>query len=62
MERILATYRIAAPHSEARARAEALAAEQSVELPIAATGISTLCSAARASARARISAGGASTR
>src|SRR5258708_12839705 len=36
MERILATYRIAASESESRARAEALAAEQSVEMPVAA--------------------------
>ena len=36
--RILATYRIAAPESESRARAEALAAEQSVEMPVAAIG------------------------
>ncbi|HUL95178.1 MAG TPA: RuBisCO large subunit C-terminal-like domain-containing protein [Usitatibacter sp.] len=36
MERILATYRIAAPESESRARAEALATEQSVEMPLAA--------------------------
>jgi len=36
MERILATYRIAAPDSEIRARAEALAAEQSVEMPVSA--------------------------
>jgi ribulose-bisphosphate carboxylase large chain len=36
MERILATYRISAPESEIRARAEALAAEQSVEMPVAA--------------------------
>lgn len=36
MERILATYRIAAPEAEARARAEALATEQSVEMPLAA--------------------------
>ncbi len=35
-ERIVATYRIAAPPSESRARAEALAAEQSVEMPLAA--------------------------
>ena len=35
-ERILATYRIAASESESRARAEALAAEQSVEMPISA--------------------------
>ncbi|HUL56592.1 MAG TPA: RuBisCO large subunit C-terminal-like domain-containing protein, partial [Usitatibacter sp.] len=38
MERILATYRIGAPESESRARAEALAAEQSVEMPVAAIG------------------------
>ena len=36
MERILATYRISAGESESRARAEALAAEQSVEMPVAA--------------------------
>ncbi len=36
--RILATYRIAASESESRARAEALAAEQSVEMPVAAIG------------------------
>ena len=36
MERILATYRIRAPEAELRARAEALAAEQSVEMPVAA--------------------------
>ena len=36
MERILATYRITAPGGEARARAEALAAEQSVEMPLGA--------------------------
>lgn len=36
MDRILATYRITAPAAEARARAEALAAEQSVEMPLAA--------------------------
>jgi ribulose-bisphosphate carboxylase large chain len=35
-ERILATYHIAAPQTESRARAEALAAEQSVEMPVAA--------------------------
>ena len=34
--RILATYRIAASESESRVRAEALAAEQSVEMPLAA--------------------------
>ena len=38
MNRILATYRITAPESESRARAEALAAEQSVEMPVAAIG------------------------
>ena len=38
MSRILATYRITAPEGEARARAEALAAEQSVEMPVAAIG------------------------
>ena len=37
-ERILATYRIAAPESESRPRAEALAAEQSVEMPVSAIG------------------------
>jgi ribulose-bisphosphate carboxylase large chain len=36
MERIRATYRITAPESESRARAAALAAEQSVEMPLAA--------------------------
>ncbi len=36
MDRILATYRITAGESESRARAEALAAEQSVEMPVAA--------------------------
>ena len=36
MDRILATYRIRAGESESRARAEALAAEQSVEMPVAA--------------------------
>ncbi|HEY4997888.1 MAG TPA: RuBisCO large subunit C-terminal-like domain-containing protein [Usitatibacter sp.] len=36
MSRILATYRITAPQSESRARAEALALEQSVEMPLAA--------------------------
>jgi ribulose-bisphosphate carboxylase large chain len=35
-DRILATYRIRAPIAESRARAEALAAEQSVEMPLAA--------------------------
>ncbi|HST02094.1 MAG TPA: RuBisCO large subunit C-terminal-like domain-containing protein [Usitatibacter sp.] len=38
MERILATYRITASESESRVRAEALAAEQSVEMPVAAIG------------------------
>src|ERR1700740_3170105 len=38
MERILATYRIAASESESRVRAEALAVEQSVEMPLAAIG------------------------
>jgi ribulose-bisphosphate carboxylase large chain len=38
MDRILATYRIAASESESRARAEALAVEQSVEMPLAAIG------------------------
>ena len=37
-DRILATYRIAAPESESRARARALATEQSVEMPLAAIG------------------------
>lgn len=36
MDRIRATYRIAAPQAEIRARAEALAIEQSVEMPLAA--------------------------
>jgi ribulose-bisphosphate carboxylase large chain len=36
MNRILAAYRITAPESESRARAEALATEQSVEMPLAA--------------------------
>jgi ribulose-bisphosphate carboxylase large chain len=35
-DRILATYRINAPETECRARAEALATEQSVEMPLAA--------------------------
>ena len=35
-DRILATYRIAAPESEIRARARALATEQSVEMPLTA--------------------------
>jgi ribulose-bisphosphate carboxylase large chain len=38
MERILATYRIAASPSEAQARAQALAVEQSVEMPLSAIG------------------------
>ena len=38
MERILATYRVDAPEAEIRARAEALATEQSVEMPLAAIG------------------------
>jgi ribulose-bisphosphate carboxylase large chain len=38
VDRILATYRIAASESESRARAEALAVEQSVEMPLAAIG------------------------
>ena len=38
MDRILATYRITAPESESRVRAEALAAEQSVEMPVGAIG------------------------
>ena len=38
MERILATYRITASESESRVRAEALAAEQSVEMPLGAIG------------------------
>jgi len=37
-DRILATYRIAASESESRVRADALAAEQSVEMPVAAIG------------------------
>ena len=37
-DRILATYRIAASESESRVRAEALAAEQSVEMPLSAIG------------------------
>jgi ribulose-bisphosphate carboxylase large chain len=37
-DRILATYRIAASESESRARADALAAEQSVEMPVSAIG------------------------
>ncbi len=36
MERILATYRITASESESRVRAEALASEQSVEMPVSA--------------------------
>ena len=36
MDRILATYRITAPESESRARAQALAVEQSVEMPLSA--------------------------
>lgn len=36
MDRILATYRITASESESRVRAEALATEQSVEMPLAA--------------------------
>ena len=36
MDRILATYRITASESESKVRAEALAAEQSVEMPVAA--------------------------
>lgn len=36
MDRILATYRITASESESRVRAEALAAEQSVEMPLSA--------------------------
>jgi ribulose-bisphosphate carboxylase large chain len=38
MDRILATYRITASESESRVRAEALAAEQSVEMPPSAIG------------------------
>lgn len=34
MDRIIATYRITAPQSESRARAQALATEQSVEMPL----------------------------
>jgi ribulose-bisphosphate carboxylase large chain len=37
-DRILATYRITAPAAESRARAQALAVEQSVEMPLAAIG------------------------
>jgi ribulose-bisphosphate carboxylase large chain len=37
-DRILATYRIAASESESRVRADALAIEQSVEMPVAAIG------------------------
>ena len=37
-DRILATYRIAASESESRVRADALAAEQSVEMPVAVIG------------------------
>ena len=37
-DRILATYRITASESESRVRAEALATEQSVEMPLAAIG------------------------
>src|SRR6476620_10933907 len=38
MDRILATYRITASESESRVRAQALALEQSVEMPLAAIG------------------------
>jgi ribulose-bisphosphate carboxylase large chain len=38
MDRILATYRITAGESESRVRADALAAEQSVEMPVSAIG------------------------
>src|SRR5260221_2395336 len=38
MDRILATYRIAASESESRVRAEALAADKGVEMPMAAIG------------------------
>jgi ribulose-bisphosphate carboxylase large chain len=38
MERIHATYRVTASESESRVRAEALAAEQSVEMPLSAIG------------------------
>src|SRR5690242_17127823 len=38
MNRIKATYRITASESESRVRAEALAVEQSVEMPLAAIG------------------------
>src|ERR1700693_1857215 len=37
-DRILATYRITTSESESRVRAEALAVEQSVEMPLAAIG------------------------
>ena len=42
MDRILATYRIAASESESRARADALAIEQSVEMPLQAIGEETV--------------------
>lgn len=42
MDRILATYRISASESESRARAEALAIEQSVEMPPGAIGDETV--------------------
>ena len=42
MDRILATYRITAPESESRARAQALAVEQSVEMPLSAIGDETV--------------------
>lgn len=38
MDRVLATYRIHAPETESKARAEALATEQSVEMPLSAIG------------------------
>src|SRR5260221_6131370 len=52
MDRILATYRIAASESESRVRAEALAAEQSVEMPIAAIGEERVVSAVFATGEA----------
>src|SRR4030095_14890439 len=38
MDRIRATYRIAASETESRVRAAALASEQSVEMPVSAVG------------------------
>ena len=51
MDRILATYRISASESESRARAEALAVEQSVEMPLAAIASSTMSSIRTAGAK-----------